>query len=517
DLPFNFMDYSSCPHDFTPGQKERMRFMILNVRNSLLTQTTCEQTCTSPAKAGFSFPTGPFITGNAIHFTNTSNGDLFEWSINGQMISTSADLDYIFPHQGWYKIELLARSSAGEHCNNRQVNWIQVFCAVKARITTSKKKVIVDEELVLASTIQDLSQNNSAISFEWYANGELIGNQSTFTHQFQAPGEKIIYLVTRKGTCTDTSNYKSVMVKPLPDYQLDLNELTCQAEKRKLNFTICNEGDTDLPPGLPVSFYDGNPTIVNAEWIGTVFYTNKTIGRYCCESFELELPSSFDPQGSFLYGVVNDNGSLARPYKFEQFPFTGYKETIYSNNIDSLVWNPFSVSIHPKDTMVLIGSVINLTVGSADSVSIKWSTTRGQISCDTCMSTSLEVLGYSLVTATAISKDGCMASDTAHIKIFIDQDIMIPSAFTPNKDNLNDIFYILGSKHVTNISSFSIYNRWGEQVFQNLNFLPNIPVLGWDGRYKGKEAGLGTYVYYCQVEFADGTKKLYKGTVILIR
>lgn len=518
DLPFNFMDYSSCPHDFTPGQKERMRFMILNVRNSLLTQTTCEQICTTPAKADFSFLTGPFVTGSAIHFTNISNGDFFEWRINDQLISTSSDLDYTFPHQGWFKIELLAGSSAGNQCSNRQVNWIQVFCSVKSRISANKKKVAIDEDVQLSSSILELTPVNTAIAFEWYANGELIGNQSTITHRFQTAGEKIIYLITKKGACTDTSDYKLAIVKPFPDYTLSLDELACNgSENRKLIFTVCNDGDTDLPPGLPISFYDRNPTVENASLTGAVFYTNKTIERYCCESFEMELPSSFNASGTFVYGVVNDNGSLSRPYKFELFPVTIYKESDYTNNIDSLVWEPFSVRISPGDTMVLIGTVLNLTAGSNDSITVKWSTTRGQFDCDTCLSTNMTVDGYARVVATAISNAGCIASDTAYVKIFINQDIMVPSAFTPNNDNRNDRFYILGSKNVTNIRSMSIYNRWGERVFHKINFMPNIPSLGWDGRYKGRDAALATYVYYFTAEFADGTNKLYKGTIILVR
>ena len=50
------------------------------------------------------------------------------------------------------------------------------------------------------------------------------------------------------------------------------------------------------------------------------------------------------------------------------------------------------------------------------------------------------------------------------------QSAFIPTAFTPNSDNLNDcfVFDILGA---TNID-ISIFDRWGEKVYENPDLLP---------------------------------------------
>jgi gliding motility-associated-like protein len=107
-----------------------------------------------------------------------------------------------------------------------------------------------------------------------------------------------------------------------------------------------------------------------------------------------------------------------------------------------------------------------------------------------------------------ITKDGCKASDSLHISI---TNITLPNAFTPNGDGENDVFIIRGTglKFVT---SFKIFNRWGEVVF-----ITQDGNLGWDGNYKGVPQELGTYIYNVQATFTNGVQKSLKGSLELIR
>ena len=67
------------------------------------------------------------------------------------------------------------------------------------------------------------------------------------------------------------------------------------------------------------------------------------------------------------------------------------------------------------------------------------------------------------------------------------------------------------------LKNFSVFNRWGQKVFQVENAEANDPRFGWNGLLNGKPAEPGTYVYYVTILFADGKTKLYKGTVTLVR
>lgn len=107
---------------------------------------------------------------------------------------------------------------------------------------------------------------------------------------------------------------------------------------------------------------------------------------------------------------------------------------------------------------------------------------------------------------------GCKDTATRYIKVVNNCFIAVPSAFTPNRDGLNDYLYPLNAYKAINLH-FSIYNRFGERVFHTTNWEQK-----WDGRYKGQDADPGTYVWVLQYIHTDtGRKVEQKGTTILIR
>jgi gliding motility-associated-like protein len=59
-------------------------------------------------------------------------------------------------------------------------------------------------------------------------------------------------------------------------------------------------------------------------------------------------------------------------------------------------------------------------------------------------------------------------------------------------------------------------DRWGELIFEVQNKTPDN-IGGWDGNYKGRASPADAYVYLIKMSFPDGTKQIYKGTVVLVR
>jgi len=92
----------------------------------------------------------------------------------------------------------------------------------------------------------------------------------------------------------------------------------------------------------------------------------------------------------------------------------------------------------------------------------------------------------------------------------------LPNIFTPNGDNVNDLYTPVRNKYVRSVN-FVMYNRWGEVVYENTN-----PSLGWDGKSKQMKQLVpdGTYFYTCTVNeihyYGIETIKL-KGFVQLIK
>lgn len=110
-----------------------------------------------------------------------------------------------------------------------------------------------------------------------------------------------------------------------------------------------------------------------------------------------------------------------------------------------------------------------------------------------------------------VSKNNCVASDTITITTE-NCGLFIPTVFSPNNDGLNDIFRIIASSKI-NLDVFTIYNRWGQRVFEY-----DKQLLGWDGKFKNVDCDMGTYYYYIKYRINGKPDILWKkGNVELVR
>ncbi|MTI33547.1 gliding motility-associated C-terminal domain-containing protein [Xanthovirga aplysinae] len=92
--------------------------------------------------------------------------------------------------------------------------------------------------------------------------------------------------------------------------------------------------------------------------------------------------------------------------------------------------------------------------------------------------------------------------------------IEAPNVFTPNGDNVNDLFEIKPSPTIARYN-FKIFNRWGKVVYQTEN-VNNF----WDGTINGKEAASGVYYWVATLLCLENdqiTDNQHKGSVTLLR
>jgi len=120
------------------------------------------------------------------------------------------------------------------------------------------------------------------------------------------------------------------------------------------------------------------------------------------------------------------------------------------------------------------------------------------------------------VKVTVIDSNGCQAVDEILIRLDKPRNVFIPNVFNPDSDQ-EPILYVFGGRDVEAVESFLIFDRWGTQIFEQQNFLPNDPTKGWDGKYKGTMLDPAVFVYQVKVRFIDGRTILYKGDVTLVR
>jgi gliding motility-associated-like protein len=107
--------------------------------------------------------------------------------------------------------------------------------------------------------------------------------------------------------------------------------------------------------------------------------------------------------------------------------------------------------------------------------------------------------------------NSCQNLDSVMITV-VDADIWAPTAFTPDGDGANDVFYIRNNG--AEQFQFMVYNRNGELIFTT-----NNPDNGWDGTRQGtgEEMPSGAYVYSAKGELSDGNPFGQSGMVNLIR
>ena len=117
-------------------------------------------------------------------------------------------------------------------------------------------------------------------------------------------------------------------------------------------------------------------------------------------------------------------------------------------------------------------------------------------------------------TLSASNEQGCSTERMILIEVLNpdcgEPNIFIPNAFTPNDDGNNDVLYV--RSNIIENMELSIYNRWGELVFQT-----NDQGAGWDGTYKGKRLSPDVFGYYLRADCFNGMEFTKKGNVTILR
>lgn len=115
-------------------------------------------------------------------------------------------------------------------------------------------------------------------------------------------------------------------------------------------------------------------------------------------------------------------------------------------------------------------------------------------------------------TVKVIGDAGCFNTDDIKVKVFrTGPEIFVPSGFTPNYDNKNDLLKPI-TVGIEKFHYFSVYSRWGQVLYTTTEI-----GKGWDGMYKGTKQPSGTYVYAAEGVDYKGKIVFRKGTVVLIR
>lgn len=184
----------------------------------------------------------------------------------------------------------------------------------------------------------------------------------------------------------------------------------------------------------------------------------------------------------------------------------------------------FFVDAGPDIVEIELGDSIQLIpyqYNGAGFVSYTWnaqfpgtlSCPSGGTDCFTPWSITQDMITYELI---GIDENGCEATDRITVRVIKDRQVHVPTGFSPNNDNINDVLVVHG-KEGTIIRVFRIYDRWGSLVFESKNFKINDENAGWDGTFQGQPMNPGVFVWYLEAEYIDGLTDIYKGNTTLLK
>ena len=207
-----------------------------------------------------------------------------------------------------------------------------------------------------------------------------------------------------------------------------------------------------------------------------------------------------------------------------QIGITNYQVTGWDNikcfsdtkSIQITTFNYPTLNLGP-DVTIPVGTSYQINgTGSPDIVSLNWLPATA-LSCTNCLTPLASPIKTTNYVLRAINDGTCASSDSIKITVICNNgNFFIPNTFSPNGDGSNDRFIVRG-KGLNIIPSITIFNRWGQVVFEKRNFAPNDEASGWDGTFNGKPAPSDVYIYTIQILCDNATLIPYHGNVTLIR
>ena len=193
-----------------------------------------------------------------------------------------------------------------------------------------------------------------------------------------------------------------------------------------------------------------------------------------------------------------------------------------SNNI-SLKESPvFKITAFSDKTKVELGDSTFIIANNENNIGdIQYSWDASNRDAFTCRRTLCRsILAKPIVTTVyevyALDENGCEATDKITIQVDKFRKVFVPTGFSPNFDNTNDVLIIHG-KETTKIKSFKVFDRWGEIVFSSTDMKINDISTSWDGTFKGEILNASVFAWILEVEYSDGEIDILKGSTTLIR
>jgi len=304
-------------------------------------------------------------------------------------------------------------------------------------------------------------------SYQW-SNGETTEDLSNIP-----PGDYSV-TVTDANNCEISGNWSINRFDPL---EINVTaDITIDCDTETFNQTFMAEATGGVPP-YSYSWSSGtvsgsNGEIMNTNFNGLVLIeVTDNLGCKSTLSYNVETPVFGDPDFSYLSYAMSTYGFYAI---HDPIQFTNTSTA----NFVAVTWNfgdgQFSNEEHPEHTYLKEGTYT--------------------------------------VTQTVDYAFGCSYTKTADLIITKGYKLIMPNAFTPNKDAINP-YFAPEAIALSNLE-FNIFDTWGSLIYSEKG---EDHIQGWNGEIKDNDAENGNYYFTLTAQTFYGETITRKGKFTSIK
>jgi len=409
--------------------------------------------------------------------TSISGNATASWDFGNGMTATGTSVSFAYTDTGIYNVTLTV-TPASPCTIGRSISRQVTFSPTRYASIADFTHNVIYSNTCDTFVVKFNNLSSGGTSYLWdFGNGSASANfEETIT--YAAGNYNVSLQVNDSHQCSTNDTaflslvFTSTIVNPLADFTYDV---ATNCDVSEVNFSNRSSGTSNfiwrlnnnvssslLSPDGPLQYYQSDTINVELSTAGTNnCYSNDTISK------TIFIPA---PYG---YPVADFNFMPVNPEVDEVIQFTNLSQRA---DLSLYQWNfgdgSTTAEINPQHAYTQKGVY------------------------DICLSADN---GYN-----------CPSIACKDIPVIYTEVVELPTAFTPNGDNHNDIFIVRG-KDIERID-LKIFNRWGELVFQSKDL-----TVGWDGTFKEDPQEMEVYDWLLNATLKSGAGIFKKGNVTLLR
>ena len=420
--------------------------------------------------------------GQPVTFTasvvNPGFNAIYQWKVNGNPVNI---IQPVFTTSILKEGDLVSLTLLSVVCgqnlaiNSNTLILMHIKPRPQVSVTTFSSEICAGQ-MVNFTAVANNAGNNPV--YQWRLNSTNVGtNSNSFSSSSLTQNDTVYCLVTGNGsvTCTDPVPSNKVIISVNAGLSPTIN---------------IKPSANDICKGSPVTFTASttNANIPVYQWI----LNGKNVGTN-----SISFTSSTLEENDVITCRLTTSGPACA------------SSTVISPEVKMHIKQSPVISLYPKDTLVAPGTQVKLNANIVGQyTSYTWSPSAMLTSSATLQPTTVALNDNVEYSLNVVGDGGCNSKAVAILRIY--RKLYMPNAFTPNGDNVNDIYRIPPGSYI-NLYEFSIYDRFGQKVFTTTDI-----TKGWDGTLKGLQSPIGSYTYL--IRGADDKSSITeKGTVTLIR